>query len=809
MSRYADVLPDPGRALSQLFTYRVPEHLESAVRVGAQVIVPFGPREVVGVVAGLREDTDRQNLKDVEAVLEDAPALPDDALPLARWIAEYYLCELGDALRPFLPEGTTYRIGRKLRLTGKDIPPEVRAHPEAGVVVRRLEGADREVGLEALRRDLGPAQIARALRLLKSRALIAERATLLPPRARARQVRVVEVAAAPDEIARYCEQRAPRAPARAACLRAAAATGPLRPAELAQCAGVSAAVVAGLVKEGLLRLRWTPVRRVPWREAPAAGPAPPTLTGEQEAAVASIADAIEGRRPDSFLLYGVTASGKTEVFLRAIERVLALGRQAIVLMPEISLTAQALGIYRARFGDRVAVLHSALSLGERWDEWQRIRTGEAAVVIGARSALFAPTRSLGLIAVDEEHEASYKQEQSPRYHAREVALKRGEMNACPVVLASATPSLESFHAAQNGRHRLLRLPSRIEERPLPRVRVVDMRAASPRPAMLSTALRQGIAQRLRAGEQTILFLNRRGYATFLLCPACGEAVRCPDCRVALTYHRESRQVRCHHCGLAAVAPTTCARCGGHQIRFSGFGTERVERELARIFPHARPGRLDRDTTAAKGAHVEIVSRFRRAETNILIGTQMVAKGFDFPGVTLVGVISADLALNLPDFRAGERTFQLLTQVSGRSGRGDKEGEVIVQTYRPDHYAIRAAAQQDYDAFYAQEIETRRELRYPPFSHLVSLVVSDEAEQEAAHRADRLAAAVRAAAGELGVDVLGPAPAPIARLRGRYRWHLLVRGSGGELQRVVRQALTSVGAAGAQGVVVDVDPVSLM
>ncbi len=809
MAHYVDVLPDPGRGLSQLFTYRVPEPLQQAVHIGAQVLVPFGPRTVVGVVARLREETDRAELKDLEAVLEDAPALPEDALDLARWISDYYLCELGEALRPFLPQGTTYRIGRRFRLSGIAIPPTLREHRDAGRVLRRLELAESEVSLPALRRLLPAQQLSRALRLLKSKGLVVERASLLPPRARARQVRVVEAALAEEDIEQYCRERRQRAPAQVACLRAAAKSGPVRPAELAASAGVSAATVQSLLKKGLLRARWVPRRRIPWQEAAGDPTSPPILTPEQETAVQEIAQAVQAREHCSFLLYGVTASGKTEVFLRVIDTVLANGQQAVVLMPEISLTAQALRIYRARFGDRVAILHSGLSVGERWDEWQRIRTQEAAVIIGARSAIFAPTRALGLIVVDEEHETSYKQEQAPRYHAREVALKRGELSSCPVVLASATPALETFHGAQVGRHRLLRLPRRIEDRPLPQIRVVDMRGGGDHPSVLSTPLRQAIASRLRSREQVIVFLNRRGFATFLLCPLCGEALRCPDCGVALKYHRDGRQVRCHHCGLARSAPEVCGRCGGHQIRFSGFGTERVEKELERIFPQARPGRMDRDTTRRSRDHVRIIGQFRTAVTDILIGTQMIAKGFDFPGVTLVGVISADTALNLPDFRAAERTFQLLTQVSGRSGRGEKPGEVIIQTYRPEHYSIQAAAQQDYEAFYHQETEARRELGYPPFSQLINIVVSAERESVAQARAERLAEAMRRGAAERPVQVLGPAPAAIPRLRRQHRWHLLVRGSPGLPQAVVREALTGLREWGKAGLVVDVDPVSLM
>jgi primosomal protein N' (replication factor Y) len=771
------------------------------------VLVPFGPRTLVGLVLAQHDTTDREDVRDLEAVLENAPPLPDDALPLARWMADYYLCELGDALRPFLPHGAGYRIGRTLRLSGEEIPDRLREDRDAAVVLRAL--AVKETNLLALRRLLSPAALSRAVRLLKAHRIVTERAFVLPPEAKTKKVRRVEFAAGPLEVHAYCEEHARRAKARVACLRTFQQSGPLPTAELAKRAGVSVSVVQALVKQGLLKYGWTTLRRVPWRGGPVTPSVPPTLSPEQAAAVAALLAAVRARRADSFLLYGVTASGKTEVFLHAIAETLRLGRQAIVLMPEISLTAQAIGLYRARFGDRVAILHSALSVGERWDESARISSGEAAVIIGARSALFAPTRALGLIVIDEEHETSYKQEQAPRYHARDVALKRGEMNSCPVLLASATPAVESFYLAESGRHRLLRLPTRVEDRPLPTVQIVDLRGAARQPAIFSNPLRQGLARRLQSGEQTILFLNRRGYATFLLCPTCGHSLRCADCGVALTFYQQDNRLRCHHCGISARPPDLCANCGGRQLRFSGFGTERVESELARLFPQARPGRMDRDTTAGKGAHLRIISSFRAADTDVLIGTQMVAKGFDFPGVTLVGVISADTALNLPDFRAGERTFQLLTQVAGRSGRGEKEGEVVIQTYQPDHYAVLAAAEQDYEAFYRQELEMRRELRYPPFSQLAGLVFSSESNLEAERRAALLAEQIRAADPTGQVEVLGPAPAPLARLRGRYRWRLLLRAPHGLLQPTLRTALTPAPDWPQGNLVVDVDPVSLM
>ena len=808
MSLYAQVLPNPGRPLGQLFTYRVPEHLKGSIQVGAQVVIPFGSRTIVGLVASLADKSDRRDLKEVETVLADVPVLTEDAMALARWLAEYYICEFGEALRPFLPEGMSYRVGRRFSLTDEPIPQSLYAHPDAGPLLRHMESAAEEVSIGALRRVLSANRLRRALRLLKSHNRIAERATVRPPRARQRHVRLLEVRASSQEIDRYFEHRAARAPARVAGLRVAIAAGPLSAAELARRAGVSAAGVRGLVEDGMLEERWTPIRRRPWAHVDGQADERPVLTSEQAEAVAAIKAAVSSGTPTSFLLYGVTASGKTEIFLRVIEPVLAAGKQAIVLVPEISLTAQAIGIYRARFGDRVALMHSALSLGERWDEWQRIRTGEAGVVLGARSAIFAPVPDLGLIVVDEEQETSYKQEQVPRYHARDVALKRGQLSRCSVVLASATPSIESFYDAERGRHQLLRLPTRIDARPLPRARVIDMRGREGRQAILSAALRQAVAARLREGEQVILFLNRRGFATFLLCPVCGEALRCQQCGVALKYHREAGQVRCHHCGLSRDAPDICSNCGGHHIRFSGFGTERVEREVKAVLPVAKAGRMDRDTTARKGAHVRIVGQFRSAETDVLVGTQMLAKGFDFPGVTLVGVISADTSLNLPDFRAAERTFQLLTQVAGRAGRGDKEGEVIIQTYRPDDSSIQTAAVHDYESFYRSEMENRRELNYPPLRQLINLVVSSETEEEASRRARAVADALQRSVTE-ELQILGPAPAPLARLRGRHRWHVVVKGPRGKAQEAGREALAGLGERGPSTLAVDVDPVSLM
>jgi primosomal protein N' (replication factor Y) len=805
---YAEVLPDPGRPLDQLFTYLVPEGLRELARPGAQVLVPFGPRSVTGFLIRLRTDTDRTDLKPLEAVLADSPSLAPGAIPLAEWLAGYYCCSLGEALRPFLPQGAGRRFLREWSAAEQAIArrEEVgRQRPGALPILEFLLRLGGRASPRRLRTQFGQASLERELRWLAQKGLVRSTARLLRPAARRKERRTVSLAVSqPDR------KLSPKQQAVLDLLRSGGKG--LSCSELARQAGVSQAVVTRLVRLGLLKLETTALRRVPWPLARAPAAAPPELMPAQAAAVQEVGEALRAGGHRVFLLFGVTASGKTEVFVRAIEQVLSEGKQAIVLLPEIALTAQALGRYRARLGESgVALLHSALSPGEHYDEWQRIAAGEAGLVLGARSAVFAPCPRLGLIVVDEEHEASYKQEQAPRYHAREVALERARRAGCPVILASATPSLESFWAAQEGRFRLLALPERIDRRPLPAVRIVDLRSRRRRPAVFSPELRQALSARLEASEQVILFLNRRGFSTFLLCPACGRSMRCPHCQVALTYHRSGRELRCHHCDHRAPAPAVCPECGSPQLRFSGVGTEKVEAELIGLFPQARVSRLDRDTTARRGAHLRIVSAFERAETDVLVGTQMVVRGFDFPGVTLVGVIAPEVSLNLPDFRAAERTFQLLTQVGGRSGRGEREGEMIIQTFHPDHYSLQASAGHDYEAFYQEEIGARRELGYPPFSHLANLLFSAPGEELARDSCQQGADICRqVAGGEAEVAILGPAPAPLARLRGRWRWHLLLKSpSRAELCAIIPQALAQLRLPRSVVLAVDLDPVSLL
>lgn len=598
-----------------------------------------------------------------------------------------------------------------------------------------------------------------------------------------------------------------RAPRQAEVLRRlVAAAEEMLP--LQEVSSRGAAPVHALAKRGWVTL--LPVRRIR-RPGDAAlletGDERPVLTGAQQEAVATATATLDAGGYASLLLHGVTGSGKTEVYLRVIEHALRRGRQAILLVPEISLTPQTAGRFQRRFGDRVAVLHSALSEGERYDEWRRIREGEADVVVGARSAVFAPLPRLGLVIIDEEHEASYKQEEAPRYHAREVAEQR--LRRLPggglLLLGSATPSLESFHAALRGVHRYVTLPDRVAGRPLPRIEIVDMREEllAGNRSMFSRVLRGAITDALAKGEQVILLLNRRGYASFLLCRSCGAVPRCTACGVSLTYHQKPDVLRCHYCGYTTRLPDDCPQCRGPYLRPFGAGTQRVEDELKVLFPGARILRMDRDTTARKGAHAAILRAFAAGEADILVGTQMIAKGHDFPGVTLVGVLSADTALHFPDFRAAERTFQLLSQVAGRAGRGDQPGIVYLQTYTPDHYAIQAAAEHDFHGFARRELRYRRRTGYPPFHELVRVLVSGEDEKVVAEVAGEAArGCLRGPIDDR--QLVGPSPAPLDRLKGKYRWHFLIKGERQAILKSVRQGLEAVRNRPAD-VLVTVDP----
>ncbi|HEY8448932.1 MAG TPA: primosomal protein N' [Bacillota bacterium] len=749
--RYAEVIVDIAAASTdRTFHYRVPDEMVG-VTVGSLVRVPFGPHQLTGFVVGLsdRSEVPPDRLRAIIELLDPQPVLTPDAVLLARWMAERYLCRFVQALRVMLP-------------------------PPARRPARTVRGE-----------------------------LVIEPAAPLQ-----------ELAAARDRL----ERRAPRQAEALERLLAAwpKATGPLPISQLGPGGSGGRDVWRALARRGLVRLG----KAVPRTAAKGpAGRSPGPLaapTPEQAEALRVIGALIESGRHGTVLLHGVTGSGKTEVYLHAIELALARGRGAIVLVPEISLTPQMIERFRQALGGVVAILHSAMPAGERYQEWRRLRQGEARVAIGARSAVFAPVEPLGLIVVDEEHAASYKQEDAPRYHAREVALVRGRLNDAVVVLGSATPSVETVEAVRARRVVEVRLPRRIGGRPLPAVTVVDMRREyrQGHRGLFSRALLAAIDDRLRRRQQVLLFLNRRGQAAAVLCRECGAVERCPQCAVALTYHRVNDHLLCHYCGYSRQPLPCCSQCGGVALGLVGAGTQRVEQAVQRLFPAARVARMDADSTRQRGSHERIYRAFRRGEIDVLVGTQMVARGWDVPGVTLVGVVDADTALHLPDFRSAERTFELLVQVAGRAGRGDEPGEVIVQTFNPDHYAIRAArtAGAESGEFYEAELATRRELGYPPFGELVRLLVYGAEEDRVAQAAADLGQHLSRAMDLSDAVLLGPAPAPLPRLRGFYRYQLLLKGSDGwRLRQALRAVLDARAPAAARGVrvTVDTNPYSLL
>jgi primosomal protein N' (replication factor Y) len=786
-------VPVPGR-----YHYRVPAAHRARACVGARVLVRFGAKKLTGVI--VRTDVappEGIELAEISGVLDDEPALPVELVELCMWIADYYEAPPGEVVRAALPAGSGVKAKRVLALTDAGRAAITGAVPaKQRALLARLEGGPLALaGMQApLRRGFAP---------LVAQGLVVEIEQEQAARTRLKRERVVTLALPIDEA----RGRVAKAPKRLAIVEALAA-GPVAAAELK-----ATAVVRELAKAGVVTIaeRERELDVAPVGEADGmallAGP-PPTLTGEQGVAVAAITSE---RAFAAFLLHGVTGSGKTEVYLRVIAEVLAAGKTAIVLVPEISLTPQLAARFRARFGDQVAILHSGLSDQARLGEWSRLRRGQARIAVGARSAVFAPVENIGIIVVDEEHDGSFKQEEGVRYHARDVALVRAQRVGAVCVLGSATPSLESYAHAERGQYKLLVLTQRPTARPLPSVEIVDLRTHVPDgEAMLASPLRAAIGETLATGDQIILFLNRRGFSTFVLCRACGHSFRCPHCSVSLTYHRHNDRLSCHYCGFVERVPEACPECkGADTIVRKGLGTEKVAEAVAAEFPQARVARLDRDV--ASGAKAEtVLARVARREVDILVGTQMVTKGHDFPGVTLVGVLCADTGLDLPDFRASERTFQLLAQVAGRAGRGDRAGRVIVQTYRPGAAAVVAAAAHDYATFYRAETTARAELGYPPHGRLVAVRIDGPNPHEVAGAAKQLAElAQQVARSGTSIDIRGPVPAPLEKLRGRTRWQIWLRSADrGALRRVARAlAVADVGTGVRVGL--DVDPMSAL
>lgn len=800
---YCDVsLPVP---LDRPFTYSLPETLRHRVREGARIVVPFGTRKLTGVILRCHNERPEVATRDALRLIDPEPVLDAELLQLGRWIAGYYCAPLGEVLRGMLPLAADIRRGKIWTLTdsGRDAARQL-----------LLDAAPDDAVAQALRmlekRPLSAAYLTKALPLADKAIRALERKGFIvaeevqterdPLRAPAERLRI---ALAPERRDGLKLNKAQRE--LVAFLELHPGSHNLKEVEgLVRNAAPAARVLARL---GVATLK-------PETAAAAVLERPRhSLNPAQQAAFEAIAGAIRQKQFQTFLLHGVTGSGKTEIYLNAIEAALAERRGALLMVPEIALTPAMAGQFFARFGDRVAILHSAFTDVERSEQWRRIRSGGASVVVGTRSGVFAPVRNLGLIVVDEEHDGSYKQEETPRYNGRDVAIVRAQAAGACVVLGSATPSLESRYNAERGKYTLLELPGRIESRPMPSVELIDMRQEfleTRKQNTFSRKLLDALGQRLEKGEQTIVLLNRRGFSSFVACRACGERVQCINCSLTLTYHKRDRRLLCHYCGYAEKVPSVCPKCQSEHINFLGVGAERVEEELHREFPAARIARLDRDTVTGKRQYETILNGFREGNFDILAGTQMIAKGHDIPNVTLVGVVSADIGLGMPDFRAGERAFQLLTQVAGRAGRGTVPGVVLVQTINPDHYAIQFAAAQDYQGFYEKEIHFRRMMRYPPFSAMANVLVRD-AKQEAALRMSSDLALLLNPCPE-GLKILGPAEAPVPRLKAEYRYQFLIKAASRKtlselLHQVRKYAVDRKWSATA--LVIDVDPLTLM
>lgn len=805
MERTAEVFVNvPARRLAKSFTYLVPEAL-SFVGPGWRVVVPFGSRRAEGFVVSVAaaSGAEAASLKPLLSAVDAEPWFTARMLAVAAWVSQYYLCTPAEAMRLFIPGKAGIKAAKVFRAMSGIAGTEEYFAARPAVYRKVYEAL--HLGPRSLSQvsaELGKGAAA-ALRQLVRRGLVA--VETVTRRTATTQYRMCwQLAVDRDMAVAYMTGLKGRQ-AQRRLLEELLTAGRLAAEDLRRLK-VGTATAKALEAAGLIAGEKVPAVRDSYAgitgQATACVP-----TVAQQAALAAVIPAIEGRGAGSFLLYGVTGSGKTQVYIEAAATARRCGRQVVVLVPEIALTAQIVTRFKERFGEDVAVIHSRLSVGERYDTWQRLRRGEAGIVIGARSAVFAPLPDPGLFIIDEEQEFAYKQEESPRYHTREVALKMAELAGATVVLGSATPAVETYCAALAGRHRLLAMPDRVDGAVLPAVSVVDMRdeLKQGRRSVISGQLRELLATTLDRGEQAIILLNRRGYATFVLCRECGEVLRCGHCAVSLVYHVAGNVLRCHYCQASQPAPDVCPSCRSRYIRYFGTGTQKVEEELAAVLPGARVVRMDRDTTGAKLAHDRILSGFAAGKYDILLGTQMVAKGHDFKQVTAVGIISADTALYLPDFRAAERSFMLLTQAAGRAGRGTLSGRVVIQTYNPEHYAVRAAARHDYEAFYAEEITYRQELGYPPFAALVKLTVQGAQEARARRQAEEAAASLRCALGDTA-SVVGPFPAPVAKISDIFRMHILIKADR------VDEAAAAVRALGLEqrgDVSVDVNPLSVL
>ncbi|MDW3863898.1 primosomal protein N' [Staphylococcus saprophyticus] len=761
----AKVIVDiPSKSVDFTFDYIIPIRLQSMIQIGMRVIVPFGPRTIQGYVMKITDQPDSnidiKKLKEIKEIQDIKPELTEELIQFTEWYNNYFVTKRISMLEVMLPSAIKAKYTKVFSIEDTNALPET------------LAGKFDSSGHYAFKAAQQNDDLTQIAPLLKQG--IVSEVTLLSQNVNKKKQRAICVVEGfnYDSVLNSLEKSKKQYELYAFLLDEQHRIVLLKDIE---AMGYSKSSVDTLIRKGFVEKYDAVVERDPFETRVFEQDVKQHLTSDQQRAFEAISEKIHAHEQCTYLLHGVTGSGKTEVYLQTIEEVLNLNRQAMMLVPEIALTPQMVLRFKRRFGDEVAVLHSGLSKGERYDEWQKIRDGKARVSVGARSSVFAPFKNLGMIIIDEEHESSYKQEDYPRYHARDIAQWRSEYHQCPLILGSATPSLESFARAEKGVYELLSLPNRVNQQALPEVEIVDMREElnSGNRSMFSNQLRDAIQQRLDNQEQIVLFLNRRGYASFMLCRDCGHVPQCPNCDISLTYHKSTDQLKCHYCGHQEVPPNQCPNCESEHIRQMGTGTQRVEELLQEAFQEARIIRMDVDTTSRKGAHEKLLNDFGSGKGDILLGTQMIAKGLDFPNITLVGVLNADTMLNLPDFRASERTYQLLTQVAGRAGRHEKEGQVLIQTYNPDHYAIKDVQENDYTAFFQKEMNYRKIGKYPPYFFLINFTIAHKEMKKVMEASKHIHKILLQHLTDKAL-VLGPSPAALSRINNEYRFQILVK-----------------------------------
>lgn len=798
-TRYVEiVINNKSSHTNTTYTYGIPDGLMDGISIGTRVMVPFGKgnKLIEGYVVDDNVDIEIPafKVKYIQDIVDEEKLISENLIELCKWMREKYLCTYIDAVQCMIPTGLSYKLDRKIRLNdsynnGQAI--DIRLSDKQKTVVEAIR-THRNITESSLKQILSLETAGIVKSLVDKGIIVLEnhfKNEVNPLKEKI--VGLTEGLNIGEELGKLKKN----AIKQKEMLHYLMENGPVKWSTLRKDLGVNGSLIDSLREKGLVKIEVIEKKRDPFGQTEIVAEKKFELTDEQNQVIQQVIPSMMNFQYQPFLIHGITGSGKTEVYMQLIRKVIEQSREAIVLVPEISLTPQMIERFRSRFGNQIAVLHSKLSLGERYDEWNRIKRGEVKIAIGARSAVFAPFDNLGIIIVDEEHEHTYKSEQSPKYHAVEVAEFRCKQRNAILLLGSATPSLESYHKSEKGIYRMLSMENRYNQNKLPDVHIIDMRAElqNGNKSVFSERLYREIHKNLEMGEQTILFLNRRGYSTFISCRSCGYVVKCPHCEISLTYHKNSQFLSCHYCGYKQNPPQLCPKCNSKYIKYFGTGTEKIEKMTQELFPAAKISRLDLDTTSRKGSMEKIIREIRQGKVDIVIGTQMIAKGLDFPNVTLVGVIAADMSLNLPEFRAAERTFQLITQVAGRAGRGERLGRVIVQTYEPEHFAIQASQNHDFVSFYHQEIAVRESFNYPPFSQLINIMITGENETDVIRLSNEYAAELKYALKNVDITeeiIFGPGPAALARINQKYRWQIIIKSKMID-QNVIRGIINTV------------------